>query len=192
MKSVCVFCGSSFGNNPVYKEVAKQVGILLGSKGIRVIYGGGNVGLMGTVADAAIQAGGEAIGVIPHFLANREVAHYGLTELILVQSMHERKNKMAELSDGFISLPGGIGTLEELFEIFSWDYLQLHSKPVAILNTNGFYDLQLQHLKHTVAEGFLKQTQLDRLLVANEIEELLQMMNDHYTRFSHSIEKDFT
>ncbi|MBG88081.1 MAG: TIGR00730 family Rossman fold protein [Verrucomicrobiales bacterium] len=178
MKRVCVYCGSNFGKEPVYTEIAKELGGLLAADGLELVYGGGNVGLMGTVADAVIEAGGAVHGVIPQALEEKELAHRGVTELTVVVSMHTRKQRMAELSDGFITLPGGIGTLEELAEIFTWLQLQFHNKPVGILNTNGYYDHLFAFLRHMRDEQFLKSRQLDALLVSNRPSELLQQMRE--------------
>lgn len=155
MKSIAVFCASRIGNNSVYQEAATKVGVMLAEKGIRIIYGGGKVGLMGTLADAALAAGGEVIGVIPYFLDEREVAHKGLNELIMVESMHERKMKMSELSEAVLTLPGGFGTLEELTEMLTWSQLALHQKPIGILNTHGYYDFMEKLFDQMLEEGFL-------------------------------------
>lgn len=140
MKSIAVFCGSSEGASPIYKESAVKLGHVLAEQQITLIYGGANVGLMGAVADAVLEQGGRVIGVLPFFLQDREIAHKGLTELVMVDSMHERKAKMAELADGFIALPGGPGTMEEFFEIFTWGQLGLHRKPCGLLNINHYFD----------------------------------------------------
>jgi uncharacterized protein (TIGR00730 family) len=159
MRAVCVFCGSSDGRRPEYRAAATELGMLLGAAGITVVFGGASVGLMGAVADAALAAGGKVIGVIPRGFADRELAHPGLTELHLTDSMHERKALMADLSDGFVALPGGLGTLEELAEITTWAQLGLHHKPVGVLDVPtaegaGFYSLLLDFVDHMVAEGF--------------------------------------
>jgi uncharacterized protein (TIGR00730 family) len=177
MKSVCVYCGSSPGSHPIYAQTAHEVGRALAEAGIRLIYGGGNVGIMGRIADGALSAGGEVIGVIPHHLADKELAHPGATEMIRVNSMHERKQMMADLADGFIALPGGIGTLEELFEVLTWLQLGLHSKPIGLLNVAGFWDSLLVFLDQLVAQRFLKQEHRAMLLVADELPELLRIMN---------------
>ncbi len=156
MRTVCVFSGSSPGRISDYRDAAIQLGSLLAERDIRLVYGGASVGLMGAVADAAIAAGGEVIGVIPHALVKREVAHAGLPDLRVVDSMHERKAMMAELSDAFIALPGGIGTFEELFEVWTWTQLGAHTKPCGLLNVHGFYDKLLDFLDHVVEQGFLK------------------------------------
>ncbi|HVE13365.1 MAG TPA: TIGR00730 family Rossman fold protein [Elusimicrobiota bacterium] len=156
MKRVCVFCGSNPGANPAYVQAARELGAELVKRKLGLVYGGAQVGVMGAVADAVLNAGGEVIGVIPEQLKTKEVAHSGLTELRVVPSMHERKRQMAGLSDGFIALPGGIGTVEELAEIFTWAHLGIHAKPVGILNVAGYYDHFLKFLDHAVAERFIK------------------------------------
>ena len=177
MKNISVFCGSSFGYNEIFKTQATLLGQALAKKNIRLIYGGANVGLMGAVADGVLNAGGQVTGVLPKFLQDREIAHKYLTELILVDSMHERKIRMSELSDGVLGLPGGYGTLEEFFEMITWGQLGLHKKPTAILNINGFYD-SLNILTQTMVDnGFLKQINKDMLLMSDNIEELLNAMS---------------
>lgn len=153
---LCVFCGSSLGGDPAYKRAAAALGAELAARGIGLVYGGASIGLMGVVADAALEAGGEAIGVLPEALAGLEIAHEGLSELRIVASMHERKAQMAALSEGFIALPGGIGTLEETFEVWTWSQLSIHAKPVGLLNVNGFYDRLEAFLDHMTAEAFVK------------------------------------
>lgn len=179
MKSIVVFCGSSAGLDPVYMEQARQLGAALAQRNITLVYGGAKVGLMGAVADGALQAGGKVIGVLPHFLQQKELAHTGLTELVLVDTMHERKTKMNELSDGVIALPGGFGTMEELFEMLTWGQLGLHQKPVGMLNVNGFYDA-LHQLSQTMTEkGFLSASSRDMLLYSDQIDELLTKMEQY-------------
>ena len=175
-KRICVFCGSSHGANPAYAEAAQNAGRELARRGIGLVYGGGNVGLMGVVADAVLAAGGDAIGVIPEALMAKELGHGGLSELRVVKTMHERKALMAELSDGFIALPGGIGTFEEFFEIVTWAQLGFHSKPCALLNVNGFYDPLLHLLDHAIAERFVKPKQRDLVLVDSDFSALLERM----------------
>lgn len=179
MKSITVFCGSSFGSEEIYKEQAYWVGKTLAKENIRLIYGGANVGLMGAVADGTIRNGGKAIGVLPHFLQSKEIAHTNLTELILVETMHERKTKMNELSDGVIVLPGGYGTLEEFFEMITWAQLGLHKKPIAILNIEGFYDDLIKMVQTMFDKGFLKQINQEMLLVSDNIDELLEKMKNY-------------
>ena len=179
MKSITVFCGSSFGTEEIYKEQAVLLGQTLAKQNIKLIYGGANVGLMGAVADGVLNAGGEAIGVLPNFLRSKEIAHLGLTELILVESMHERKTKMNDLCEGVIALPGGFGTLEELFEMLTWAQLGLHKKPIAILNINGFYDALIELTKVMVEKGLLKDVNQQMLLVSDNIDDLLDQMRNY-------------
>ena len=179
MKSIAVFCGSSMGNSPQFPVVTEQLGALMGSKGIRLVYGGAQVGLMGVVADAVLKAGGEAIGVLPGFLGSKEIAHHGLSELIMVESMHERKQKMSELCDGVITLPGGYGTMEELFEFITWAQLGLHSKPIGLLNVAGYYDALVKLVDDMVKFELLKPINRDMLLISDNPEELLQLMHDY-------------
>ena len=166
--SLCVFCGSSPGADPVHAEAARALGGAIGAAGITLVYGGGKVGLMGIVADAALAAGSRVIGVIPRALADLEVAHDGLTELHVTGSMHERKAMMADLSDGFIALSGGIGTFEELFEIWTWGQLGDHRKPVALLNVAGFYDKLISFVDDVVTAGFLRDAHRAMLIVDRE------------------------
>lgn len=182
-KRLCVFCGSSHGANPTYVDAAKNVGSELARRGIGLVYGGGNVGLMGVVADAVLASGGEVIGVIPEALMAKEVGHRGLPDLRVVKTMHERKALMAELSDGFIALPGGIGTFEEFFEIVTWAQLGLHSKPCALLNVNGFYDPLLRLLDHAIREGFVKPKQRDLALVESDFSALLDRMASQHVPY---------
>lgn len=176
MKSLCVFCGSSSGVLPIYAESARSLGREIARRGIRLVYGGGHVGLMGIVADAALRAGGSVIGVITRSLMELEVGHGSLTELHVVDTMHERKALMARESDGFIALPGGIGTLEELFEVWTWGQLGIHQKPCAILNVGGFYCGLLNFLRHSMNEGFIRPPHLDMVLVGSESASLLDDM----------------
>jgi uncharacterized protein (TIGR00730 family) len=171
-----VFCGSNGGGRPAYRDTALALGAALADAGIGLVYGGASVGLMGAVADGALARGGEVIGVLPRALADRELAHPGLTALHVVASMHERKAMMAELSDGFVALPGGLGTFEELFEIWTWAQLGYHRKPVAVLNVEGYYDGLLGFLDHTVREAFVKPAHRDALIVDREIATLLEAM----------------
>ena len=168
MRTVCVFCGSNFGASEVYAEAAAATGRTIARRGVRLVYGGAKVGLMGVLADAALAAGGEVVGVIPGALVEREIAHAGLTELRTVTSMHERKATMADLSDGFMALPGGAGTLEELFEIWTWGQLGHHRKPVGILNVGGFFDALLAFLDHQAGQGFMRPEH--RSMLMEEIE----------------------
>ena len=156
MRRICVFCGSNAGIRSEYAEVARALATILVERKLGIVYGGGNVGLMGVVADAALGLGGEVIGVIPELLVAKEVAHHGVTELRIVQTMHERKALMNDLSDAFIALPGGFGTLDEFFEVLTWSQLGFHGKPCALLNVAGYYDRMLAMLDHAVAEGLLR------------------------------------
>jgi len=156
MRRVCVFCGSSPGARPAYAAAARALGRELAGRGLGLVYGGGNVGLMGVVADAVLDAGGEVVGVIPHALMAREIGHAGVTTMHVVDSMHERKALMAAEADAFLALPGGVGTFEELFEAITWTQLGLHAKPCGLLNVDGFYDELLRFLDHAWAEGFIK------------------------------------
>jgi uncharacterized protein (TIGR00730 family) len=179
MKNITVFCGSSFGTDVIFKEQAELLGKTLARQNIGLVYGGANVGLMGAVADGALSENGTVVGVLPDFLRSKEIAHKGLTELILVESMHERKTKMNDLCDGVIALPGGFGTLEELFEMLTWAQLGLHKKPIAILNTNGFYDALIELLKGMVEKGLLKGANQEMLLVSDSIDDLLNQMKNY-------------
>ena len=182
LSTICVYCGSSFGQRPEYAEVAFAVGGLLARSGITVVYGGGNVGLMGRVADGALQAGGKVIGVIPQALLDKEVGHLDVTELITVSSMHERKTKMADLADAFVALPGGIGTMEEIFEVFTWTQLGFHDKPCAFLNVAGFYDPLLAFIDNMVAQDFLKKDHLRYLLVDTDMARLIGRLEGYEHR----------
>lgn len=179
MKRITVFCASSFGTEKIYEEKAIALGKTLAEQNIELVYGGANVGLMGAVADGALHAGGKVIGVLPNFLRSKEIAHLGLTELILVESMHERKTKMNDLCDGVIALPGGFGTLEELFEMLTWAQLGLHKKPIAILNVNGFYDALITLLQTMTEKGLLKEVNREMLLVSDNIDDLLDQMKNY-------------
>ncbi|MCU0307151.1 MAG: TIGR00730 family Rossman fold protein [Thermoleophilia bacterium] len=175
-RRVCVYCGSSPGVRPAYAEAARGLARLLAGEGIGVVYGGGDVGLMGVVADATIAAGGEVIGVIPQALLDREVGHRGLADLRVVGSMHERKALMADLADAFVALPGGVGTLEEIVEVMTWTQLGLHDKPCGLLNVSGYYDGLAAYLDHAVAEGFVRPVHREMLSVASEPWDLLERL----------------
>lgn len=179
IRNVCVFCGSSSGDDPSYADAARRAGAALARAGIGLVYGGGRVGLMGIAADAALEAGGTAVGIIPEPLALKEIAHEGLTELIVVPDMHTRKAMMAERSDAFLTLPGGVGTLEEFFEIVTWAVLRLHRKPIGILNTAGYYDPLLHLLDHVVGHSFLPKHYLSALTVGADPEELVGRLLTH-------------
>ena len=176
MRRVCVFCGSSPGARPAYAEAAEELAGLLAGEGIGLVYGGGGVGLMGRLADAMLAGGGEAIGVIPSALVAREIGHTGLSELRVVGSMHERKALMAELSDAFVALPGGLGTLEELFEVYTWSQLGLHRKPCALLDVEGYYADLAGFLAHAVEERFLREEHRAMLIVEREPGALLERL----------------
>lgn len=179
IRTLCVFCGSSPGFDPVHGDAARALGAALAAAGIDLVYGGGRVGLMGMVADSVLAAGGKVTGVIPKALADLEVAHYGLTELHVVGSMHERKALMADRSDGFIALSGGIGTFEELFEIWTWGQLGDHAKPVALLNIAGFYDKLSGFLDDVVTAGFLRAAHRSMLMVDDDPAGLVRRLQDY-------------
>ncbi len=176
IQSICVFCGSSRGTNPAYLDAARAFGREAVARGMRVIYGGAGVGLMGALADSVLAAGGEVIGVMPRSLVDREVAHAGLTELRVVESMHERKATMAALSDAFVALPGGLGTLEELFEVWTWGMLGLHAKRFGLLDVAGYYQPLTAFLDHAVAHGFVRPAQRAELRVHEDPRTLLTML----------------
>jgi uncharacterized protein (TIGR00730 family) len=179
MKSIAVFCGSSFGNDAVFAEHAALVGRTLAQKNIMLVFGGARVGLMGVIANATLEAGGKVIGVLPRFLQTKEIAHTSLTQLLLVDTMHERKAKMSELCDGVIAIPGGYGTMEEFFELLTWAQLGLHKKPVAILNVTGFYNGLLALADNMAKQGFLKPRDRKMLLDDDDIERLLLKMEQY-------------
>ncbi len=176
LNSVCVYCGSSPGDLPVYLESAREVGMALADQGIRLIYGGGNVGLMGAVADGALEHSGEVIGIIPSKIVDLEVAHEGLTRLEIVDTMHERKNRMAELSDAFLALPGGIGTIEEIFEAYTWTQLGYHNKPCGLLNISGYFNSLIDFMKHMCDSKFLREEHYETLIVENDINSMLEKL----------------
>ena len=176
MKRIAVYCGSASPADPVYIESARMVGRTLAARGIGVVYGGGKLGLMGAVADAALATGGEVIGVIPTALVNAEVAHRGLTELHVVDTMHERKARFTELADGFINLPGGTGTMDELWEALSWAQLGYHADPIGLLNVAGYYDKLVEFWEHMGQVGFVRPQHQDLLIVANTVDDLLARM----------------
>ena len=182
LTSICVFCGSSEGNDPIFKDTGYQVGATLAQQQIQVVYGAAKIGIMGRVAQGALEHSGKVVGVIPEFLKVKEVVHTQLTKVITTSTMHQRKMKMHELSDGFITLPGGFGTMEELFEIITWAQLGLHTKPVGILNCNGFYDDLIQFLQGMKHKEFLKEENLEMLLIANTIDKLLHKMQTYTSR----------
>ncbi|MGE7094012.1 TIGR00730 family Rossman fold protein [Lysinibacillus sp. NPDC048646] len=173
---IAVYCGSGLGINPIYAEKATELGMVLAENGHGVVYGGSKTGLMGKVADAVLTAGGEVIGVMPTHLQKRELAHASLTEIHFVESMHVRKAKMVELADAFIALPGGGGTMDEYFEVFTWAQIGLHEKPVILYNVNGFYDALLQHFTRMLEEGFIRTEQKSLIRVATTPEEVLEII----------------
>ena len=176
MNRICVYCGSSPGKHAAYREAAAELAQVLAQQGIGLVYGGGSVGIMGSIADAMVDAGAEVIGVIPRALDEKEVSHAGVSELVVVDSMHERKALMAELSDGFIALPGGLGTIEELFEVLTWTQLGFHHKPCGLLNVQGYFDQLVAFLDHTVEQAFVKPVHRDILLVEENADSLLRRM----------------
>lgn len=179
LRQICVFCASAFGTEPAYLQEAQLLGQSIARSGCGVVYGGAKVGLMGAVADSALAEGGEVIGVLPEALSGREIAHAGLTELHMVGTMHERKALMASRADAFVILPGGFGTFDEFMEILTWAQLRIHSKPIVLINTLGYYDGLLQFLDHAVHQGFLKQKNKDLLLVAKNAEEAVAIALEH-------------
>jgi uncharacterized protein (TIGR00730 family) len=176
LDSICLYCGSSPGADPAFRDAAAQFGTTLAKRGIRLIYGGGSVGLMGVAADAALAAGGEVIGIIPRLLMEKEVGHSGVTKMYVVEDMHSRKAMMTALSDGFVALPGGYGTLDELFEALTWLQLGYHKKPVGILNVGGFFDHLVHFLDHARDERFLRELHRDALCVNANLDQLIEQM----------------
>jgi len=179
MKRVCVYCGSSLGKADVYKEAAAALGRELVRRGVELVYGGAKVGLMGVIADAMLNEGGTVIGVMPESLMKKEIAHEGLTELHVTSTMHERKTLMAELGDGFVAMPGGAGTLEELFEVWTWGQLRFHNKPCGLLNVSGYFDHLVRFLQHSADEAFVRQTHVDMLIVEENPGRLLDRFESY-------------
>ena len=179
MKRICVYCGSSPGKLPEYREAARQLGMEMAGRGLGLVYGGASVGVMGAVADGVLEAGGSAIGVIPYFFATKEVAHDNLNELIVVNSMHERKARMAELSDGFIALPGGWGTFEEIFEMLTWAQLGLHEKPCGLLNVSGYYDDLYRFLEQAIQQRFVKEEFRPMIMMDESADGLLERFSSY-------------
>ncbi len=176
LKSVCVFCGANYNGDPKLKEAIEQLAEVMVNRDITLVFGGGKVGVMGLMADAVLQRGGKAVGVIPEFLMDKEVGHIGLTQMHVVETMHQRKQMMNDLCDGIITLPGGFGTLEEFFEVLTWLQLGLHKKPIGILNINGFYDFLLKQMDVMVEHRFLKPTNRDLVLTSADAVELIDTM----------------
>jgi uncharacterized protein (TIGR00730 family) len=185
LSSVCVFCGSNGGADPAYVAAAEEVGSGLAQRGIRIVYGGGRVGLMGALADSARAAGGEVVGVMPQALVDREIGHTGIDDLRVVDTMHERKALMVELADAFIALPGGIGTLEELFEVYTWAQLGIHAKPLALLDVAGYYEPLAAFLDHAVAQRFLRTETRAMLAVADSLESVLDSFEHWHPPATH-------
>ena len=179
MRRLCVFCGSSTGNRPEYREAARRLGELLAARGAGLVFGAGHVGLMGVLADAVLRGGGEAVGVIPQALVDKELAHRGLTELRVVGTMHQRKALMADLADGFVALPGGFGTADETFEILTWAQLGLHAKPIGLLNVSGFFDALIAWVDHCVREGLIRPEHRELLRTSGDSLDLLEMLLRH-------------
>ncbi len=177
MPLVAVYCGSRLGENEVYEQAARELGRALADNNLGLVYGGASIGLMGAVADEVIKGGAQAVGVIPTFMLKHEIAHEGLTRLHYTDTMHTRKTVMADYADAFITLPGGLGTLEEIMEIATWRQLYQHEKPMIILNFNGFYDRLIEHLKYTTEQGFMKQRDLERLVICNTIDEAIDLLH---------------
>jgi len=184
MKSICVFCGANFNGDPLLKQAIDELAEIMVNQHITLVYGGGKVGVMGMMADAIISKGGKAEGVIPQFLMTEEIAHPGLTKLHVVETMHARKQLMSDLSDGFITLPGGLGTMDEFFEVLTWLQLGLHNKPVAILNVNGYYDLLLKQIDVMVEQKFLKPVNRELILSATSAIELVDLMSNFKIRIN--------
>ncbi|WP_184542959.1 TIGR00730 family Rossman fold protein [Mucilaginibacter sp. FT3.2] len=177
MKAICVFCGANFNGDPLLKQAIEQLAEVMVSREITLVYGGGKVGVMGLIADAVLSRGGKAIGVIPQFLLDKEVGHTGLTQLHIVQNMHQRKQMMSDLCDGIITLPGGLGTLEEFFEVLTWLQLGLHTHPIGLLNTGGYYDSLLKQLDVMVDQKFLKPTNRELVITSGDPIELVSLMD---------------
>lgn len=176
VNAVCVYCGSRTGAEPRYREEASQLGRALAARGVRLVYGGGSIGLMGIAADAALANGGQVTGVIPRFLAGKEIAHAGLTELVVTASMHERKQVMFDRSDAFLALPGGFGTLDEVFEMITWRQLGRHVKPVVLVNTAGYFDHLVAHIERSIAEGFVAPELRALYAVADDVPDALRIL----------------
>ncbi|MDN5284801.1 MAG: Cytokinin riboside 5-monophosphate phosphoribohydrolase [Mucilaginibacter sp.] len=178
MRSICVFCGANFNGDPVLKQAVEQLAEVMVSRDITLVYGGGKVGIMGLLADAVLKYGGKAIGIIPQFLMDKEVGHTGLTELHIVENMHQRKQMMSDLCDAIITLPGGIGTLEEFFEVLTWLQLGLHNHPIGLLNVNGYYDFLLKQLDVMVEQKFMKPVNRDLVITSGDPVELVNLLDN--------------
>jgi len=178
MKSICVFCGSSVGKRPIYIEKARALGSLIAQNGLEMVYGGGNIGLMREVADAAIEAGGRVVGVMPRLIVNKEIAHTGISHLHIVETMHERKALMSQLSDATVAMPGGFGTIDELFEILTWNQLEIINKPAAIFNIDGYFDHLVQFIEHAVDEKFLRKEHHYNLIIENDENILMERLKN--------------
>jgi uncharacterized protein (TIGR00730 family) len=178
MKSICVFCGAGKARNPIYNDRARELGNLIAERNLRLVYGGASVGLMGTVADGVLEKGGDVYGILPDFLFKKEVGHTRIQKLEIVDSMHIRKQKMYESSDAFIILPGGIGTLDEFFEVFTWSQLELHNKPIGLYNINNYFNKLLNFISETIAEGFFSEDILKKLTISTHGEELLDTLTE--------------
>lgn len=179
MEKICVFCGSSMGKGEIYKKEAKHLAEVFYKNNISLVFGGSNIGLMKVMADRLMELGGEVIGIMPHFLADKEIYHKGITKLIKVESMSERKNLMAELSDGFIALPGGLGTLDELMEMMTLSQLRISNKPVSILNTNGYFNSIMDFFNHAVQEGFIRAEHNENFIFSENLEEIIDKMKNY-------------
>ena len=186
---VAVYCGSRSGNDPVYEKAARDLGKELAENGLGLVYGGASIGLMGAVADDAINHGAQAVGVIPTFMLKHEIAHQGLTKLHLTDTMHTRKAIMAEYADAFVTLPGGLGTLEEIMEIATWRQLYQHEKPMIIMNINGYYDRMIEHLRYTAEQGFMTQEDFERLIVCNTMTEAVELLH-HVVKIEDKLDTD--
>ncbi|MFN2744376.1 MULTISPECIES: TIGR00730 family Rossman fold protein [Bacillus] len=191
MKTVCVYSGSNMGANPEYRSKAAELGAYIAQKGIRLVYGGSRMGLMGVIADTVLENGGEVIGVMPKGLFKGEVVHQQLTELIEVEGMHQRKAKMSELADGFIAMPGGFGTFEELFEVLCWAQIGIHQKPIGLYNVNNYYEPLMQMLKYSIQEGFSNESHLQLIHASESPDELIGKMNDYHYPVLEKKWKDF-
>ncbi|MGB0525155.1 MAG: TIGR00730 family Rossman fold protein [Flammeovirgaceae bacterium] len=180
MQNICVFCGSKKGSSPIYEQSAIEFAQVMVKHGLDLVYGAGRVGIMGIIGNEVLQQGGKAYGYIPSFLKDKEVAHLGLTELVEVETMHQRKALMAEKADAFVALPGGMGTMDELCEIITWAQLRLHNKPIGILNVDGYYDHLIQLIDHMVAQGFVIQKHRELILVSDDAEDLIEQLRNFH------------